>query len=189
VPSKSQDQKDSLPDVYGLAEIPNPYLTKNDLWAWGIDLSVSEIALATLPGSGIPEYFSASQQLGPRHNAGERLTSAFAAAYRLGSMLAFAYTPGVIAIELPFGTGANKLLPFVGAYMAGVGQGVTAVCGSLPPVLTPQPNEWKNAAGLPGNANKALIRQAWINGFGPDPTLSQDQIDAFFIGLFAKDRI
>lgn len=198
MPSASQDRKAAQLAAYEAAAAPNSYLQRHDLRAWGADCSTKQIDLACLDGSATPtpDFFSAPVEAGPRQNAGIRLSQAWAAAHHLATLLSWSHTPGIVAIELPYGTGAAKQLPFVGAYAAGITAALAATLGNVPPVIFIQPNEWKAAVGLPGNANKAAITRRWIEVHDLDTTLeteddesTQDQRDAFFVALAGRKLI
>jgi hypothetical protein len=192
VPSKSQDQKASPPEGFALADHPRLFLLEHDLCAWGIDLSSKAIDLTIISPQGRIDFHR--RLLSGRHsNPGQRYANAHALAFSLGAQLSFKYTPGVVGVEEPFGTGHSKLLPFYGAISAGITGGIMQSCGHPPPVYGVGPSQWKKHLGLKGNCDKIQVAGAYdqwvLDTNQPLPlsqaaTIPQDAIDALGVAIF-----
>lgn len=191
MPSKSKETKPALPAESEALLATRPYLYKHKLTTWGIDIGKRKLDITVIPYHGSKaEHFAAFMDTSDASNAALALSRAYAYAYKLTTDVGWAFPPASIFIEEPFGKGAAKLMPLLGAYTAGVAAALTALYGRLPVFDSIVPPAWKKAVGLPGNATKPQIADLYAKfmetGILTSAGFTQDQADSYFIALACR---
>ena len=196
MPSKSQVMRDALPEGFKEALAGRPYLERNRLSSWGIDISTKGIDIHRISSHGSKNsHYRQSIPTDTKPELVHQLARAYAAAFQLATTVGWAHTPGVIAMELPFGPGAQKWLPWFGAYAAGVSAALGHLFGAVPPFFEVQQNEWKKQVGLKGNCEKRAVADLYASAAVADvvqmqhDTFTQDEADSYFIALYARAQL
>lgn len=192
MPSKSKETKPALPAESEALLETRPYLHKHKLTTWGVDIGKRKLDIVVIPFHGSQrETFNVftGSEVDPKNNALE-LSRAYAYAYKLTTDVGWGFPPASILIEEPFGKGAAQLMPYLGAYTAGIAAALTALYGRLPIFDTIVPTAWKKAVGLPGNATKPQIADLYAKfmqaGVLTSTGFTQDEADAYFMALAAR---